>query len=146
MDARLHEPFDRAAQQAADESNGERWCLAISVALSHGKLDRRIGDHEDTSVCRPVPRVHGVPSPPSQSPGSEVEAEPAVLRRPALYDEADQPRTRSSASLGLRQSASQDLGEDDRVVVFGISSRVDERQRAHARPPPESGETRAVST
>jgi hypothetical protein len=51
-----------------------------------------------------------------------------------------------SRAIILRQSAAQDLGEDDRVIVLGVPGGVDEGERAVARPPPKLGEPWAFAT
>jgi hypothetical protein len=60
-------------------------------------------------------------------------------------------RSRRKASVpsrprpSLRQSAAQDLGEDDGVVVLGVPGGVDEGEGAVAGPPPQLCEPRALA-
>lgn len=72
----------------------------------------------------------------------------AVLKR------ADLPELETSSSGGggiikrslrFRESAAQDLGEDDGVVVLGVLGGIDEGERAVPRPPAKLDEQRAMA-
>jgi hypothetical protein len=92
---------------------------------------------------RPPSRRRAASSPPSPPPGLDAHGAPAsasldvrVLRR--------RPAPRSSIHTRTRQSASQDLRENDRVVVILVVCGVDERERALSRPAPELGDARTL--
>jgi hypothetical protein len=73
---------------------------------------------------------------------------PSVPRRHSAHEHSGGKTVpaQSRPIRSLRQSASQDLGEYDRVIVFGVPRRLDEGERAATRPLPELREPRALVT